>query len=82
MAELFSALCCSSHRFTGGLWWIYYQDAPRLEIFSLAEEQAGSGARLSIPTHPTSATAATGVEACREMAPCDANMTCSEHLSV
>lgn len=53
MAELFSALCCSSRRFTRILWWICYQDdAPRLEVFSLAKEQAGAGAwaGVSIPT--------------------------------
>lgn len=51
MAELFSALCCFSHKFTGILWWICYQDdAPRLEVFSLAKEQAGARAGVSIPT--------------------------------
>lgn len=68
-------LCCSSHRFTGILWWICYQDdAP-----SLSKVQAGSGARLGSPTHPTSATAVTGVEACRERALCDASITWLEH---
>lgn len=51
MAELFSALCCFSHKFTGILWWICYQDdTPRLEVFSLAKEQAGARAGVSIPT--------------------------------
>lgn len=74
MAELFSALSQVHRDFMGDL---LPRRCPR--AVGIQPGQGASSGWSWVEHSHHHATAETGLEACRERAPCDANMTCSEH---